>query len=56
MVLFNKNEENVDVGLAKFSELLNGNIKAIDILSEKEIMLSSPISIEAKSALILEFQ
>jgi glycosidase len=54
MVIFNKNEETVDVNLAKFIELLPSEAKAFDVIENTEITLSGSLELEGHTVKILE--
>lgn len=56
MVIMNKKDEKVGLFTNRFHEMLNGNEKAIDILTGKELKIGSTIEIPARSVMILEIR
>lgn len=54
MVIVNNNQENKELALERFSEMLAGKNQAKEILSQKSYLLENQITIPAKTVLILE--
>jgi glycosidase len=56
MVVFNRGEDDVELDLARFSERLRDSATAVDVLSGKTYDLSSSLSLEPRSVLLLEVE
>lgn len=56
MVIFNKNEEARTIDFAKFTEALDGNGKAQNVLSGDQITLSEGMQMAGKTAIILKIR
>lgn len=56
MVALSKNDQEVDMELARFYEMLDGVTKGQDVLSGKAYSLTKSIKVPAKGALILEVE
>lgn len=56
MIIANNNEEAKSQDLSRFGEMLNDKISAKDIVTQNQFVLSAPISIPAKTVLILELK
>ena len=54
MVVFNRGEDDVELDLARFSERLHDSASAVDVLSGESYDLSSSLSLEPRSVLLLE--
>ncbi|MCL3781892.1 alpha-amlyase [Prolixibacteraceae bacterium JC049] len=54
MIVLNKNNEDVVLNTKRFYEMLNGDEKAQDVISEKNFDMSSSITVPARTPLILE--
>ncbi len=56
MVVFNKNDETIDLTFDKFAEVLTGHKQATDVLGGKNVSISQPLNLAAKSAVILQIE
>ena len=56
MVVLNKTEEEREIDLFQFWELIDKGAKGKDVISGREFILNDKLKIGAKSALILEIQ
>lgn len=54
MVVINNNKENQSIALERFSEGINGNSTAFDVLNEKTLPLKDVLDIQGQTSLILE--
>ncbi|HEY5591212.1 MAG TPA: glycoside hydrolase family 13 protein [Paludibacter sp.] len=54
MVIANNNLENKELNLNRFSEMLNGKTDGIEITTSKNYSLQIPVSVPAKTVLILD--
>ena len=55
-VIFNRNTSSKTLNTSRFDELIKNNEFANDVLNKKRISISETISINGKSALILEIE
>ncbi len=56
MVVLNHGEDDVDLGLARFAERLQGATRARNILDDKVVRLRKRIKVPARSALVLDIE
>jgi glycosidase len=56
MVVLNKNKQEKTLGLQRFESLLTGKVKAVDALTARKLDITKPLSLPAKSALIIDLQ
>ncbi len=56
MVLFNKNDQPIEVDLERFAELLSGHHKATEVLTNRQFILSTSILVPPRTALVLEIE
>ncbi len=56
MVVFNKNEEAVDMPMARFDEFLKDKKSAYDVINQKDVSWIETLNIPKKSALIFEIK
>jgi glycosidase len=56
MVVLNKNAEDTELDLSRFSERLKGYQKALDVISGKTIQLGNTLKLPARSVLVLELR
>ena len=56
MILFNKNDKQVEVGLDRYAELLNGHRTATNAMNGVGVTLRNTISVSPKTAIILELK
>jgi len=56
MVVFNRGDDEVELDLARFSERLHDSASAVDVLSGESYDLSSSLSLEPRSVLLLEVE
>jgi glycosidase len=56
MVLLNKNKQAVTHPLLAYREFLDGKKKAVDVLNKHKVDITKPLSLAAKSSLIIELQ
>lgn len=56
MVLLNKNSENVNLDMNRYSEMIPTTFRANDIISDKEILVKNTLEVPAKTAMILEIK
>ena len=54
MVIFNKNDKEINVSTAKYIEIIGDKKAVFDVINDKRFSLKSTLRIPAKSALILE--
>jgi len=54
MIIANNNLENKELNLNRFSEMLNGKTDGIEITTSKNYSLQIPVSVPAKTVLILD--
>ncbi len=56
MVVLNHGEDDVDLGLARFAERLQGATRARNVLDDKVVRLRKRIKVPARSALVLDIE
>ncbi len=56
MVVLNHGEDDVDLGLARFAERLQGATRARNVLDDKVVKLRKRIKVPARSALVLDIE
>jgi glycosidase len=56
MVVLNKNPESKTLDLQRFNELLAGKSSAVDALTKRKLDVTKPLSLPAKSSLIVDLQ
>ncbi|MEW5844383.1 MAG: glycoside hydrolase family 13 protein [Bacteroidota bacterium] len=56
MVLLNKNSENVNLDMNRYSEMIPNTFRARDIISDKEIFVKDTLEVPSKTAMILEIK
>ncbi len=54
MVVINNNPEAQTLDLTRFDEMLNGNTKGREVLTDTSITLSENLKIEGKTSLIID--
>lgn len=56
MTILSKNDKEVNLDLSRFSEMLDGNEKGVEIINGKNIDLNNGILVPAKASLIIDFE
>jgi glycosidase len=56
MILLNKNETEVTLGMNRYNEMIPNTFKAKDVISDKEMEIKNTMKIPGKTAMILEIQ
>lgn len=54
MIIANNNEENKQLDLKRFAEILNGKSQGVEITTNKKYPLQNPIAIDGKTVFVLE--
>ena len=56
MVVLNKNKENVMLDQSRYAEILNGKKEATDVVRGTTYLVSSGISVPARTAMVFELK
>lgn len=56
MVLLNKNTEQVNLDVKRYSQMISNKFKAKDIISDRQILVEDNLTIPPKTAMILEIE
>lgn len=56
MVILNKNKQEKTLDLQRFESFLTGKKKALDVITKQKIDLTKPLTLSAKTSLVIELQ
>ena len=56
LIIYNKNDQSVELDLPRFSSVFNGNTQGVDIFNQQSYQLDAPLKLEQKGVTILSLK
>jgi hypothetical protein len=53
LIIYNKNDQSVELDLQRFSSVFNGNTQGVDIINKQSYQFDTPLKLEQKGVTIL---